>query len=105
MPEIAQRGYFRLDLADKCNIRCIICQADDSLPVSAMNCLDFDTFVASRAVTKNPPGVRRVPLVGVPLPAGSPSRVNHFREFAGVAWAARLRGVLLTAVERTTVYA
>lgn len=47
MPEVAQRGYFRIDLADNCNIRCIMCQAYNSLPVSAMNFLDFETFVAN----------------------------------------------------------
>src|SRR6266851_1855354 len=46
MPEVKLRGYFRIDLADNCNIRCIMCQAYNSLPVSAMNFLDFDTFVA-----------------------------------------------------------
>jgi len=46
MPQVEQRGYFRIDLADNCNIRCIMCQAYNSMPVSAMNFLDFDTFVA-----------------------------------------------------------
>ncbi len=44
MPEVARRGYFRIDLADNCNIRCIMCQAYNALPVSAMKFLDFDAF-------------------------------------------------------------
>ncbi len=46
MPEVARRKYFRIDLVDNCNIRCIMCQAYNSLPVSAMRFLDFDVFVA-----------------------------------------------------------
>ena len=45
MPEVTRRGYLRIDLCDNCNIRCIMCQAYNSMPVSAMNFLDFDTFV------------------------------------------------------------
>ena len=44
MPEVARRGYLRIDLADNCNIRCIMCQAYNSMPVSAMKFLDFDKF-------------------------------------------------------------
>lgn len=44
MPEVASRGYFRIDLANNCNIRCIMCQAYNSLPVNAMEFLDFDKF-------------------------------------------------------------
>jgi radical SAM protein with 4Fe4S-binding SPASM domain len=47
MPEVVRRGYFRVDLADNCNIRCIMCQAYNSMPVSAMKFLDFDTFVGN----------------------------------------------------------
>src|SRR5215831_1490848 len=39
------RGYLRLDLADNCNIRCIMCQAYNGLSVSAMQFMDFDLFV------------------------------------------------------------
>lgn len=44
MPEMPRRGYFRIDLANNCNIRCIMCQAYNSLPVNAMKFLDFDLF-------------------------------------------------------------
>src|ERR1035441_8862041 len=44
MHEVARRGYLRIDLADNCNIRCIMCQAYNSMPVSAMKFLDFDKF-------------------------------------------------------------
>jgi radical SAM protein with 4Fe4S-binding SPASM domain len=47
MPETLRRGYFRVDLADNCNIRCIMCQAYNSMSLSSMNFLDFDTFVAN----------------------------------------------------------
>ena len=39
------RGYLRLDLADNCNIRCIMCQAYNGLSVSAMSFMDFNLFV------------------------------------------------------------
>jgi radical SAM protein with 4Fe4S-binding SPASM domain len=39
------RGYLRFDLADNCNIRCVMCQAYNGLPVTAMNFTDFDKFV------------------------------------------------------------
>jgi radical SAM protein with 4Fe4S-binding SPASM domain len=45
MPEFPKRGYLRMDLADNCNIRCIMCQAYNSMPVSAMQFVDFDRFV------------------------------------------------------------
>ena len=47
MPEFPQRGYFRMDIADNCNIRCIMCQAYNSMAVSAMKFMDFDRFVES----------------------------------------------------------
>ncbi len=40
------RGYLRLDLADNCNIRCVMCQAYNDLPISRMKFVDFDNFVA-----------------------------------------------------------
>ncbi|MEQ1811911.1 MAG: radical SAM protein [Terricaulis sp.] len=39
------RGYLRLDLADNCNIRCVMCQAYNDLPVARMKFMDFDNFV------------------------------------------------------------
>jgi hypothetical protein len=45
MPECARRGYFRIDLADNCNIRCIMCQAYNALPVNSIRFIDFDRFV------------------------------------------------------------
>jgi radical SAM protein with 4Fe4S-binding SPASM domain len=39
------RGYIRVDLCDNCNIRCIMCQAYNSVPIREMQLLDFDTFV------------------------------------------------------------
>lgn len=45
MPEVLRRGYLRIDLTDNCNIRCIMCQAYNSMPVTAMKFLDFDKFV------------------------------------------------------------
>src|SRR5713101_9797194 len=47
MPEVPRRGYLRIDLANNCNIRCIMCQAYNSLPVSAMEFLDFEKFQAT----------------------------------------------------------
>jgi len=47
MPEFPKRGYFRMDIADNCNIRCIMCQAYNALPVSTMQFMDFDRFVES----------------------------------------------------------
>jgi MoaA/NifB/PqqE/SkfB family radical SAM enzyme len=38
------RGYLRFDLADNCNIRCIMCQAYNGLPLARMNFFDFDVF-------------------------------------------------------------
>ncbi len=38
------RGYFRIDLTDNCNIRCIMCQAYNGIPVSTMRFMDFDLF-------------------------------------------------------------
>lgn len=40
-----KRNYLRFDLANNCNIRCIMCQAYNSLPKSETNFTDFDTFV------------------------------------------------------------
>ena len=39
------RGYLRLDLTDNCNIRCIMCQAYNAQPVTAMRFFDFDRFI------------------------------------------------------------
>lgn len=39
------RGYLRFDLTDNCNIRCIMCQAYNDTPTSAVNWTDFETFV------------------------------------------------------------
>jgi hypothetical protein len=39
-------SYLRLDLADNCNIRCVMCKVYNSLPVSAMRFMDFDVFVS-----------------------------------------------------------
>jgi radical SAM protein with 4Fe4S-binding SPASM domain len=47
MPEFPKRGYFRMDIADNCNIRCIMCQAYNSMSVNAMKFMDFDRFVES----------------------------------------------------------
>src|ERR1700687_5400413 len=41
------RGYFRMDLTDNCNIRCIMCQAYNWMPVNTMRFIDFDRFVAA----------------------------------------------------------
>jgi radical SAM protein with 4Fe4S-binding SPASM domain len=40
----AMRGYLRLDLADNCNIRCVMCQAYNRLPIGRINFFDFDLF-------------------------------------------------------------
>lgn len=44
--DFPMRGYLRIDLASNCNIRCIMCQAYNSMSVSEINFLDFDTFVS-----------------------------------------------------------
>jgi MoaA/NifB/PqqE/SkfB family radical SAM enzyme len=38
------RGYLRLDIADNCNIRCIMCQAYNRLPIARVDFFDFDLF-------------------------------------------------------------
>lgn len=42
-------GYLRIDLANNCNIRCIMCQAYNAMPVSSMEFLDFDTWAEKTA--------------------------------------------------------
>jgi radical SAM protein with 4Fe4S-binding SPASM domain len=37
-------GSIRLDLADNCNVRCIMCQAYNSTPVKSTKYLDFELF-------------------------------------------------------------
>jgi radical SAM protein with 4Fe4S-binding SPASM domain len=46
VPEVERRGYIRIDLANNCNIRCIMCQAYNSLPVNAVKFLDYDVFTS-----------------------------------------------------------
>ena len=38
------RGRIRIELADNCNMRCIMCQAHDTNPISETHFLDFDLF-------------------------------------------------------------
>lgn len=40
-------GYLRIDLADNCNIRCIMCQAYNAISPSTMSFLNYDEFVIS----------------------------------------------------------
>jgi hypothetical protein len=56
MPECARRGYFRIDLADNCNIRCIMCQAYNALPVNSIRFIDFDRFCGSDSAANSPAG-------------------------------------------------
>jgi molybdenum cofactor biosynthesis enzyme MoaA len=38
------RGYLRIDIANNCNIRCIMCQGYNGLAKADMSFLDFDVF-------------------------------------------------------------
>jgi molybdenum cofactor biosynthesis enzyme MoaA len=38
------RGYLRIDIANNCNIRCIMCQGYNGLAKADISFLDFDVF-------------------------------------------------------------
>lgn len=60
-------GYLRFDLADNCNLRCIMCQAYNNTPITAIKFTDFDDFVKGTKGQLNGWGTIQLGNVAEPL--------------------------------------
>ena len=61
------RGYLRFDLTDNCNLRCIMCQAYNDTPPSALQCANFEAFVKATKGSLDKWGTIQLGNVAEPL--------------------------------------